>query len=375
MGDIKMIEIMNKKLEEPDPAEWSIAKVKEDEKKVVPKPQPLPTKVLVTGGYGFAATYLAKLMLDKGVKEVHMIVRRNSDDFRHKRLKIKEHPNLHLHYGDVTDGVSIRELIMKIKPDLIYNLAAIMYVQDSWHTPIVTFDTNTYGVLHILLSLIDLKKINHRVRFIQAGTSEQYGEVHSVEVPITEYNRFRPKSPYGISKVAAEHLCKIYAREYDLDVIVTRAFNHVGITQNPQLVIPAFARRVWRAHQNGTPIKHGNLDAIRDFTDITDIVRAYWMLGVLPNEYTSDGEAVNICSGRENSISMGEILNIMIDYVKSNFNEDFKPTLDPAYYRPNDVELLVGDNELMHNLTGWKPEKSLDNIIVDMMMEAIDIYE
>ena len=328
-------------------------------------------RCLVTGGYGFAASYLIKLLLEKGM-EVDIIVRRNSDNFRHKKLGIVGHRNLSIYYGDMTDTDFVRSVIIDTQPSIIYNLAAIMYVQDSWDIPQMTFETNTLVVLNILMTMTNLTV---RCRLVQAGTSEEYGEVLESEVPIFETNKLRPKSPYAVSKVAAEHLCKIFAKEYNLDIVVTRAFNHVGRMQMKELVIPAFARRVVRAYEFGDDIEHGNLDAIRDFTSIEDIVEAYRLVGTIDFDDDSNYRVFNICSGVKNSMTMGKILDIMIEYVRFKYDVKYIPVLHQSYYRPNDVKLLVGNCIKLRSLTGWNPEKKLSNIIVDMLEEAFEEYE
>jgi len=328
--------------------------------------------VLITGGYGFAASYLIRHILSQGVTNIHILVRRNSSNERHKYLNIDNDANIRTHYGDLTDEIFVNSLINHIKPDIIFNLAAVMYVQDSWDIPTTTFHTNTLGVQYILNAVRELKKIGHRVRLVQAGTSEEYGDVKQNEVPILETNPLRPKSPYGVAKVAAEHLCKIYAKEFHLDIVVTRAFNHIGMTQNPNLVVPTFAREVAKAFYDGTPIHHGNLDSIRDFTSIEDIVKAYWLIG--NSNYRFRGDAINICSGKDNSVTMGYILDSMIDYVKNNYDENFYPIYNPSYYRPNDVKILVGSAEMMDKLFGWKPQVSITSVIENMIKTEMEKY-
>jgi len=263
------------------------------------------TKVLITGITGFAGSHLAELLLSLKHK-VYGTVRwrsrlENIESIKHK---------INLIECDIKDATSVKDLILKIKPDLIFHLAAQSFVLTSWHAPAETLTTNILSTLNIFEALRDLK-VKPRVQL--ACSSEEYGMVYENELPIKETNALRPLSPYAVSKVTQDLLGYQYSKSYDLDVVRTRAFNHTGPRRG----------EVFAQIEKGLQppvIKVGNLSAIRDFNDVRDIVRGY----LLALEKGKKGEVYNICSGKGYKIQ--EVLDLLLSYTK------IKPKIvqDPA---------------------------------------------
>jgi len=301
-------------------------------------------RVLVTGVNGFAGSHLLEYLIDLG-HDVYGTLR----SFRSDRANLAHiNPAKYgLHLCDITDGTATADLIKTLKPDRIFHLAAQSYVPSSWAAPHATIAANVNGTLNILEAV---RRHAPAAWVHVAGSSEEYGRVEPEECPITEEQPLRPLSPYGVSKVAADMLARQYAASYGLKVVVTRAFNHFGERRGY-----AFAESNW-AHQiarieaglQSPKISHGNLDAVRDYTDVRDIVRGY----VLALEQGKSGEVYNLCSGPNSSPTMGSVLRQLIDLSSC---DNIVMYADPRRLRPSDVMRLIGDGTRARVELGWTP--------------------
>lgn len=309
---------------------------------------------LITGIGGFVASHMADRLLLKG-KEVYGTKRFRSDLTNLEHIKDK----INFVEADMLDAKSLEEAIKKVKPTHIYHLAANSYVPDSWSQPTHTITTNTIGTANLLEAV---RKYAPNARVLIAGTSEEYGFVKPDECPITEDQPLRPMSPYGVSKVGADLIARQYHRSYGLDVIVARAFNHTGPRRHESFVIPTFAKQVVEAGMNQVdyPIKVGNLEAVRDFTDVRDTVAAY----ELALEKGTAGEVYNIATGEGHP--MREILTRLIGLNEGQSNT-YKLIEDPSRMRPSDVPLLIGDSTKFREATGWKPVIPLTRTLLDTL--------
>lgn len=302
-------------------------------------------RILVTGITGFVGSHLAEFLLNRDDSfEVFGTRRWRS------RMENIEHltHKLNLVECDLNDGNSVYQMMEKVKPAWIFHLAAQSYVPVSWRAPADTIRNNVIGQLNILESI---RALDLAPRMQIAGSSEEYGLVYPEETPITESNPLRPMSPYGVSKVGQDMLAYQYYASYGMHLVITRAFNHSGPRRGHVFVESNFARqiiKITRGEQEPV-IKVGNLDARRDYTDVTDVVRAYF----LALEKGQPGQVYNICSGTAYSIR--EILEMLIDI--SGIDVEVKT--DPARLRPSDVPLLRGDYSRFNQLTGWKPRVPL----------------
>jgi GDPmannose 4,6-dehydratase len=324
-------------------------------------------KVLITGITGQDGSYLAELLLQKGY-EVHGIVRRssliNTDRVDHIFEKI------HLHYGDVVDGSSLTSLIQEIQPDEIYNLAAQSHVAVSFEVPEYTANVDALGTLKILEAIRTLKK---QCKFYQASTSELYGKVQ--ETPQTEKTPFYPRSPYGVAKLYGYWITKNYRESYDLFACTGILFNHESPRRGETFVSRKVVRAL-NAIKNGKQdkLRLGNLNAMRDWGHAKDFVEAMWLM--LQQNTAKD---YVIATGKQYSVRqlVEECapyfgMNIVwsgfgIDEVGIDINTNkIVVVVDRKYFRPAEVDTLLGDSTLARNELKWKPKYSFKDLIREM---------
>jgi len=308
-------------------------------------------RALITGITGFVGSHLAEFLLENGL-EVYGTVRfrSNMENIIHIKDKIK------LIQADMKDSHSMDLAIKESEPDFIFHLAAQSFVPMSWRAPAETLETNIIGTSH-LLEAVRKSEFNPVVHI--AGSSEEYGLVFPNETPIKETNPLRPLSPYGVSKVAEDLLGWQYYKSYNIKVIRTRAFNHTGPRRGEQFVTSNFAKQIAMIEKGyQKPVIYvGNLEAKRDFTDVRDIVKAYW-LAVNKGKY---GEVYNICSGVSRSIQS------VLEMLLSLTNVNIKIEVDPARLRPSDVEILEGDYSKFNKQTGWEPSIPFEKTMEDLL--------
>lgn len=305
-------------------------------------------KALITGITGFAGSHLADYLIDKEGVEVHGIRRPRS------RIEFLRY-DVHYHDGDITDYTSMATVIRKVHPDYIFHMAAQSFVPLSWEAPQATLTANVIGTLNIL----DATQSNCPTATVHiAGSSEEYGMVKPDECPITEDQPLRPLSPYGVSKVAADLLGQQYHRSYGLKVIITRAFNHTGPRRGEQFVTSKIAKQLAliKLGKAEPALTLGNLEAVRDFTDVRDMVRAYWL-------------AVNRCQpGLPYNIGTGKGYKVLD--VLSQLLQIAELTIpveqDLQFMRLSDVPRLICDSTAFRNATGWKPEIPFEQTLRDL---------
>jgi len=309
-------------------------------------------KILITGITGFAGSHLAEYLLNKKDIEIFGVERWRckTENIDHIKDKIK------VYECDVRDASSVQRLIDQIRPEKIFHLAAQSFVPTSWHAPSETLSTNILGELNIFEAVRRLD-INP---FIQiAGSSEEYGLVAKKDIPITEDTPLKPLSPYAVSKVGQDLLAYQYYKSYKLNVVRTRAFNHTGPRRGEPFVCSNFAKQIALIENKlQEPVIYvGSLSAIRDFTDVRDVVEAYW----LSLEKGKPGEVYNIASGR--GYSMQEVLDILFSFTKVKI----KVKQDEKRMRPSDVPVLIGDYAKFQKLTGWKPDILFKKTLEDLL--------
>jgi len=304
-------------------------------------------KVLITGITGFAGSHLADFILQQhpGV-EVHGTKRWRSDDRNIRHLAGK----VHLHECDIKDAHNVDAVIARVRPDRIFHLAAQSFVPTSWESPAETLGTNIVGQANLFEAVRKLKAGGYNPVIQIACSSEEYGLVHPDEVPIKETNPLRPLSPYAVSKVGQDYLGYQYFKSYGLRVIRTRAFNHSGPRRGEVFVDSNFAHQIVAIEAGAQPpqIKVGNLDAVRDFTDVRDVVEAYWLAA----ERGEPGEVYNIASGK--GVTIQQMLDRLIGLSTA---KGITVVADPSRMRPSDVPVLIGDAAKLRKLTGWSPKR------------------
>ena len=323
-------------------------------------------KALITGITGQDGSYLAEFLLGKGY-EVHGIVRRAST-FNRGRLDAVwsdphlSHTRLFLHYGDLSDSASLTRILVQIQPDEIYNLAAQSHVRVSFDNPEYTMDVNATGTLRLLEALRDSEL---KPRFYQASSSEMYGKV--MEVPQTETTPFYPRSPYGVSKVAAYWATINYRESYGMHASNGILFNHESPRRGEGFVTRKITRAV--AHIVAgleEKLYLGNLDAKRDWGYAREYVEAMWQM-LQQNE---PGEYV-IATGETHSVR--EFLEEAFGQVGLDWEKYV--AIDPRYLRPTEVDLLVGDASKAQRHLGWKPATTFKSLVKLMVQADIDLLK
>jgi GDP-4-dehydro-6-deoxy-D-mannose reductase len=309
-------------------------------------------RVLVTGVTGFAGSHLVDYLLTRNDCEIFGILRWRSptDNIVHFQDKIT------LLECDLRDAFSTRDTLEKVRPDFVFHLAAQSFVHTSWTAPTESLTTNVVGQVNVFEAI---RKLGLKCRVQVACSSEEYGLVHPSEVPIKETNPLRPLSPYAVSKVAQDLLAYQYWMSWKLDTVRTRGFNHEGPRRGPVFVASDFAKQIADIERGRKPpvLEVGNLDAQRDFTDVRDIVRAYW----LALEKCEPGEVYNICRGKAWKIR--EVLDLLLGMTKTKI----EVRQDPRRLRPSDVPILLGDSSKFRNATGWAPTIPFEQTLSDML--------
>lgn len=308
---------------------------------------------LITGVTGQDGSYLAELLLEKGYRVVGM-TRRSSTDVHERIQHIFD--DIEFVSGDLLDQSSITQIISQVKPDEVYNLAAQSFVPTSWTQPVLTGEFTALGVTRVLEAI---RTVNPKIRFYQASSSEMFGKV--VETPQTEATPFYPRSPYGVAKVYGHWITVNYRESYDLYAVSGILFNHEGPRRGKEFVTRKISDGIARIKLGlATELRLGNLDAQRDWGFAGDYVRAMWLM-----LQHSEAEDFVISTGRTHSVR--EFVNLAFAAV--NLEPEKYVKVDPRFFRPAEVDLLVGDATKAHTKLGWKPEVSFEEL-VRMMVEA-----
>jgi GDPmannose 4,6-dehydratase len=317
-------------------------------------------RALITGITGQDGSYLAELLISKGY-EVQGL-RRRSSTFGTERIEhliLGDEPKLHLHYGDLADGNGLMRLLREIEPHEVYNLAAQSHVRVSFDQPTYTADVTAVGTLRLLEAIRDVQDDTGRqIRFYQASSSEMFGKV--VETPQKETTPFYPRSPYGVAKVYSHWITINYRESYDLHASCGILFNHESPRRGETFVTRKITRAATRIKLGlQQKLYLGNLDAKRDWGFAGDYVEAMWLMlqQETPDDYV---------------VATNELYSVR-DFCQKTFsqlglNYEDHVEIDPRYYRPAEVELLLGDSTKAFKQLGWKPQTSFDQL-VDMMVK------
>jgi GDP-4-dehydro-6-deoxy-D-mannose reductase len=309
-------------------------------------------RVLVTGVTGFAGSHLVDYILTRNDCEVFGIQRWRSplENVTHFMDKIT------MVECELRDASSTRDTLERMRPDWIFHLAAQSFVPTSWSAPTESLTTNVLGQLNIFEAV---RRIGLQCRIQIACSSEEYGMVYANELPIKETNPLRPLSPYAVSKVAQDMLAYQYWMSWKVDSVRTRGFNHEGPRRGPVFVASDFAKQIADIEKGlKPPVLHvGNLKARRDFSDVRDVVRGYW----LALEKCEPGEVYNLCSGRDYSIQ--QVLDLLLGMTKVKI----EVREDRMRLRPSDVPVLLGDPSKFTAATGWAPVIPFERTLRDML--------
>ncbi|HBS47677.1 TPA: GDP-mannose 4,6-dehydratase [Candidatus Dependentiae bacterium] len=343
-------------------------------------------KALIFGVTGQDGSYLSEFLLEKGY-QVHGVKRRSSSfntarvDHIFEDLHFAQDPRFFLHYGDVTDATNIIRLIQEIQPDEIYNLAAQSHVQVSFETPEYTANSDALGSLRILEAIRILNLVD-KVKFYQASTSELYGKVQ--EIPQSEKTPFYPRSPYGVAKLYAHWATINYREAYKMFACCGILFNH----ESPRRGETFVTRKVTRAVASifyglQEKLYLGNLDAKRDWGYAKEYVEAMWLMlqQEKPDDYViATGKTYSV---REFVTNAFKVLGIDLEWIGFGINEkainknngEILVEVDADYFRPTEVDLLIGEPSKAKNILGWEAKTDFQELIKLMVEEDLKIVE
>ncbi|MBD5200265.1 MAG: GDP-mannose 4,6-dehydratase [Bacteroidales bacterium] len=332
-------------------------------------------KALITGVTGQDGSYLSEFLLDKGY-EVHGVIRRSSVDFRERIAHLEGHADFHLHYADMIDSMSVVQVLSKVRPDEIYNLAAQSHVQVSFDSPEYTANVDAVGVLRILEG-VRLTGLDKTCRIYQASTSELYGKVEAV--PQNEETPFHPYSPYAVAKLYGFWIVKEYREAYDMFCCSGILFNHESERRGETFVtrkITLAAARIAQGKQDKLYL--GNLSSLRDWGYAKDYVECMWLIlqQPRPDDYV-------IATGVQHSVREFATLafkHVGIDLEWKGEGIDEKGIdkatgrvlveVSPDFYRPTDVVNLLGDPSKARRELGWNPSKTSFEQLVKLMVDS-----
>lgn len=304
-------------------------------------------KALIIGAAGFVGGYLAEHLCQTRGMEVY-ITKLSAEEFRGNCDRVYD--------LNILDKEEIISLLFEARPDYIFHLAAQSSVGVAWKNPSLTIDINIKGSVNVMDAV---RELYYKPRILLIGSGEEYGHIEEGEIPIREENRIRPGNIYAATKACQNMIGNIYAQAYDMEVMMVRAFNHIGPSQSSIFVVSDFCRQVAEIEKGiREPVMYvGNLDARRDFTDVRDVVEAYGLLA----EYGKPGETYNV--GRGEAISIREILEMII----ALSDRDIRIEIDKNKLRPVDVPIIEADISKIHGLTGWKPKIPLKQTIEETL--------
>ena len=299
-------------------------------------------KGLVIGAAGFVGRYLVREMCNNEIET--FVTKLPHEKFTEESVNVYD--------LDILDKDAIINILYEIQPDYILHLAAQSSVGVAWKNPLLTVDVNIKGSINVMDAV---RELFYRPRVLLIGSGEEYGYIKPEETPIPEDNLLRPGNIYAATKACQNMIGSIYAKAYDMDLIMVRAFNHIGPGQAPLFVVSDFCKQVAEIEKGRREpvIMVGNLAARRDFTDVRDVVRAYVKL----IKEGTPGETYNVGSGSAQEIQ--QILEKVIAMSDANIRIE----TDPNKIRPVDVPIIEADITKLNTLTGWKPEISVEQTI------------
>jgi len=314
-------------------------------------------RALITGVTGQDGSYLAELLLEKGYEVLGMVRRSstvNCERIAHLQDKITFVP------GDLLDEISLIHILQEHRPQEVYNLAAQSFVQTSFGQPVLTGETTALGVTRLLDAI---RLVDPEIRFYQASSSEMFGKVH--EVPQTETTPFHPRSPYGVAKVYGHWITLNYRESYGLHATSGILFNHESPRRGLEFVTRKISHTVAQIKLGLVDeLRLGNLDAQRDWGFAGDYVEAMWLM--LQREIPED---FVICTGQTHSVR--EFCEVAFGHAGLNWEEHV--VVDETFFRPAEVDLLVGDATMADEMLGWKPETSFESLVTMMVDADIDL--
>ena len=316
-------------------------------------------RALITGITGQDGSYLAELLLEKDYDVLGMVRRSSTVNFEriaHLQDRITFVP------GDLLDEISMIHILREFRPQEVYNLAAQSFVQTSFGQPVLTGETTALGVTRLLDAI---RLVDPEIRFYQASSSEMFGKVH--EVPQTETTPFHPRSPYGVAKVYGHWITLNYRESYDLHATSGILFNHESPRRGLEFVTRKISHTVAQIKLGkANELRLGNLDAQRDWGYAGDYAEAMWLM--LQQDTPED---FVICTGETHSVR--EVCEVAFGHVGLDWEQHV--VIDEAFFRPAEVDLLVGDAAKAERVLGWKPETTFEDLVTMMVDADIDLIQ
>ena len=312
-------------------------------------------KMLITGFSGFVSSHFVEYLYKENLAYEICGLDRNIPSYHYEQFSDKL--KITCKIADMTNVDKVYEIISDFQPDYILHLAAFSSVAYSWQYPSVSFMNNC----NIFLNLVSVvKEICPQCRILSVGSSEEYGNVAHEDLPIRENQVKNPVSPYAVARVSQEMLSKIFVDAYGMDIIMTRSFNHIGPRQDERFVIPSFIRRIMNIKECGKnegEIETGDLAIVRDFVDVRDVVKAYYLLMTQGKK----GEVYNICSGK------GITLKKVVEVIAEEIGVKVTTRVNPDFVRPKENLEMVGSAYKLESELGWKREFEFRQTIADMI--------
>jgi GDP-4-dehydro-6-deoxy-D-mannose reductase len=311
-------------------------------------------RILITGIAGFAARHFLDLLNEREPgSEVAGTYNETHPSFDATRLTGLR---ISLYKADLVEKQKIGEIINEFQPEYILHLAGKSSVADSWKQPAASVTDNTAIFLNIIETV---RLMGSPCRILSVGSTEEYGNANE-GLPLKETDCPEPASPYGVARVLQQKLVGIYAASYDVDIVHTRSFNHIGPYQKPAYVISSFAKQIVQQNIEGKEkieLKTGDVNVIRDFSDVRDVVKAYYALLYKGRK----GQTYNVCSGK------GYILKDIIAMLAEKLGKPVYHTSDANNLRPSENKTIVGSYEKINKETGWEPQISIEQSIEDII--------
>lgn len=311
-------------------------------------------KILITGFSGFVSRYFCEYLEHNEIRSLIKGIDIHDPDFKQESFK-----NIKFDFERINllDKGKVENIIFEFQPDYILHLASFSSVAFSWKEPILSFQNNT----NIFLNLLEaVRKLNISTRILSVGSSEEYGNVEEKDLPLIEDHLLKPVSPYAVARVSQELLSQIYINGYGLDIVMTRSFNHIGPFQKDIFVIPSFVKQLVQLKKSNTKTNQlitGDINIIRDFTDVRDVVAAYYLLLTEGEK----GEIYNVCSGK------GWSLKEIIDFISKILNIKVDVIVDATLFRPNDNKIIIGFNKKITSRLQWKVKYTIEQSLDDMI--------
>lgn len=310
-------------------------------------------KILITGVTGFVGSHMLRYLNNKNAIVLGIDKNRSSRIETREQTLIYEFRSL-----DLLDFARLKDNIRSFIPDVIMHFASLSNVAESWEKPDFAFTNNT----NIFLNLVEaVRQLELDCKILSVGSSEEYGKVDKKKLPLTEESPLNPISPYAVARTSQEMLSKVYAEGYGMKIYLTRSFNHIGPGQSSRFFIPSMVEQVLEANNNEN-IQTGDLSIVRDFIDVRDVIRAYWMI----LEKGTPGTVYNICSGE------GRVLRDIVLKIIEMSGKQINVVKDPDRIRPADNPAIIGSYDKIFNELGWEPQIHFDQSLKDVVSYSMN---